>query len=130
MRNQASTMFFNDSVYGTFTIGEPTLQELIASQPLQRLQDISMAGYAEPFFPDSYHSRFEHSVGVCYLLSKFGASLKEQIAGLLHDISHTAFSHCIDYALLEGSQTHHTFQDDAFETFVTHSVIPQILHKY
>ena len=82
MRNQASTMFFNDSVYGTFTIGEPTLQELIASQPLQRLQDISMAGYAEPFFPDSYHSRFEHSVGVCYLLSKFGASLKEQIAGL------------------------------------------------
>lgn len=89
-----------------------------------------MAGYAEPFFPNSYHSRFEHSIGVCYLLSQFGASLEEQIAGLLHDISHTAFSHCIDYALSEGSETHHTFQDDFFETFVTHSVIPQILQKY
>lgn len=123
-------MFFNDSVYGTFTIREPILQELIASEPLQHLQDISMAGYAEPFFPNSYHSRFEHSVEVCFLLSQFGASLEEQIAGLLHDISHTAFSHCVDYALAEGSQTHHTFQDDVFETFVTHSVIPEILQKY
>jgi uncharacterized protein len=129
-QNQASLMFFNDSVYGTFAIEEPVLRELIESESLERLKEISMAGYAEPFFPGSYHSRFEHSIGVCYLLSKFGASLEEQIAGLIHDISHTAFSHCVDYALSEGSETHHTFQDDVFETFVTQSTIPQILQRY
>lgn len=129
-QNQANLMFFNDAIYGTFTIEEPVLQELIESESLQRLKDISMAGYAEPFFPGSYHSRFEHSIGVCYLLSKFGASLEEQIAGLIHDVSHTAFSHCVDYALSEGSETHHSFQDDVFEAFVTQSTIPQILQQY
>ena len=30
------------------------------------------------------------------LLAKKGASLTEQIAGLIHDVSHTVFSHVID----------------------------------
>jgi hypothetical protein len=123
-------MQFNDTVYGSFSIEYPVLVELIESEPLQRLKGISQAGYAEPFFPGTYYSRFEHSVGVCYLLSKFGATLSEQVAGLLHDVSHTAFSHCVDYALEEGSETLHTFQDDVFETFVRRSSIPKILNKY
>lgn len=123
-------MHFNDTVYGSFAIEHPVLVELIESAPLQRLKGISQAGYAEPFFPGTYHSRFEHSVGVCYLLNQFGATLEEQIAGLLHDVSHTAFSHCVDYALEEGSERYHTFQDDIFETFVRRSSIVNILHKH
>ena len=33
------------------------------------------------------------------LALKFGSSLEEQIKALLHDISHSAFSHVIDYVL-------------------------------
>jgi len=49
-------------------------------------------------------TRFDHSVGVMLLIRKLGAGsspasalLKEQVAALLHDVSHTAFSHVIDY---------------------------------
>lgn len=64
------------------------------------------------------------------LLRKFGAPLLEQVAGLLHDISHTVFSHCVDYALSEGSQTEHNFQDKYYEKFLKNSEIPAILSKY
>ena len=52
------------------------------------------------------------------LLKKFGASTEEQIAGLIHDVSHSAFSHCIDYVLDEGSEKTHNHQDRIFATFV------------
>jgi len=64
------------------------------------------------------------------LLEKFGAPFEEQVAGLLHDISHGAFSHVLDYVFKEGSEKKHTFQDDIFESFLKNSEIPSILSKY
>lgn len=60
----------------------------------------------------------------------YGASQEEQIARLLHDMSHTVFSHCIDYALASGSETQHSFQDDAFLEFIYKSDIPNILRNH
>ncbi|MDD4661820.1 MAG: HD domain-containing protein, partial [Candidatus Pacebacteria bacterium] len=88
------------------------------------------AGYFEPYKKGSSYSRFEHSVGCFLLLRRFGASIEEQIAGLIHDVSHSAFSHCIDYALDEGSQLKHTYQDSIFIDFVKKTEIPKILKKY
>lgn len=122
-------MKITDRVYGEIEISNEVLAALVGSPEMQRLKGISQAGYIEPFFPGTDHSRFSHSLGVCHLLSKFGAPLEEQIAGLLHDISHTAFSHCIDYALAKGSEDAHSFQDDAMETFLRRSTIPAILAK-
>ncbi len=104
--------------------------ELINSKTLQRLKDIDQAGYFEPHFPGCAHSRFEHSVGVYLLLKIYGAPLEEQIAGLIHDVSHSAFSHCIDYFLDDGSQKEQNHQDNVFEEFVRKSEIPEILGKY
>ncbi|GIW57621.1 MAG: hypothetical protein KatS3mg083_566 [Candidatus Dojkabacteria bacterium] len=104
--------------------------ELINSKTLQRLKDIDQAGYFEPHFPGCAHSRFEHSVGVYLLLKIYGAPLEEQIAGLIHDVSHSAFSHCIDYVLDDGSQKEQNHQDNVFEEFVRKSEIPEILGKY
>jgi HD superfamily phosphohydrolase len=123
-------MIYQDRIYGTIQIENPVLLELIAMSSLQRLKGIDQSGYFEPYFSGTSHSRFEHSLGVCILLIKFGAPLEEQIAGLIHDVSHPVFSHCIDYALDEGSETEHNFQDKMFEDFIKKSEIPKILEKH
>ncbi len=123
-------MNIKDRVYGEVEISEPVLLEIINCPTFQRLKDIDQHSYSEPNFPGGWLSRFEHSVGVCLLLKKYGASLDEQIAGLIHDVSHSAFSHCIDYVLDTGSEKTHDLQDNVFDEFVKKSEIPAILEKY
>jgi len=122
-------MKYTDRVYGDFEIEEPVILELINSKTLQRLKGIDQSGYFEPYFPGTAHSRFEHSIGVYLLLKMYGASLEEQIAGLIHDISHSAFSHCIDYVLDAGSEKEQTHQDNVFDEFVRKSEVPGIFKK-
>lgn len=123
-------MKYIDRTYGNFEINEPVILELINSKNLQRLKDIDQFGYFEPYCPQSAHSRFEHSVGVYLLLRMYNTSLEEQIAGLIHDVSHSAFSHCIDYVLDAGSEKKQNHQDNIFDEFVRQSEIPKILKKY
>ncbi|MFQ6049836.1 MAG: HD domain-containing protein [Candidatus Paceibacterales bacterium] len=123
-------MIYKDRIYDQIEISEPLILELIKTTTLQRLKEIDQAGYFEPHYPDTTHSRFEHSLGVFMLLKKFQAPFEEQIAGLIHDVSHSAFSHCIDYVLDSGSEEEHNHQDNIFESFVRESEIPSILEKY
>ncbi|MCL5410247.1 MAG: HD domain-containing protein [Patescibacteria group bacterium] len=123
-------MNYEDRVYGKVKIEEPVILNLINCTALQRLKEIDQAGYFEPYFPGTAHSRFEHSIGVYLLLRTYGASIEEQIAGLIHDVSHSAFSHCIDYVLDAGSEKEHNHQDNVFDEFVRKSEIPDILKEY
>lgn len=132
-------MIYQDRIYGKIKIEEPVILELIQCQALQRLKVIDQIGY-KPLHDKllkvgikerkTKYTRFEHSLGVLILLRKFNASLDEQIAGLLHDVSHPVFSHCIDYALDEGSEKNQDFQDKIHRNFVKNSEIPKILQKY
>lgn len=127
-------MRYHDLVYGDCELTEPVLLELISSPALQRLKGVDQAGYRplwvkpETDVDGKDHSRFTHSVGVCLLLARYGAPLEEQIAGLIHDVSHSAFSHCIDYAL--GSQDKQDHQDRIHDTFVERSEISEILKRH
>jgi hypothetical protein len=123
-------MKYIDKVYGNFEITESVILELINSPTLQRLKEIDQAGYLEPYFPGTAYSRFEHSMGDYLLLKMYGSTTEEQIAGLIHDVSHSAFSHCIDYVLKDGSEKEHNHQDNIFDEYVKKSEIPGILNKY
>ena len=52
------------------------------------------------------------------------------MSGLLHDVSHTVFSHVADYIFHDGSGRYQNFQDDELEGFIERSEIPEILNKY
>lgn len=128
-------MIYTDRVYGRVKTEEPVVLELIKSPSLQRLKGIGQAGYSPLYFQllslkGSDFSRFEHSLGVFILLMKFGASSEEQIAGLIHDVSHTVFSHTADYIFDSGSPTNHDYQDKIHKDFVRNSEIPEILGKF
>jgi HD superfamily phosphohydrolase len=117
--------FVEDLVYGRHEFTEPVLVELIESNAVQRLKKIGQYGVPDKYYHLKNFSRFDHDVGVAVLLAKSGASLEEQIAGMLHDVSHTAFSHVIDYVF--GSTEKEDFQDNVFHEFLISSDANRIL---
>jgi len=121
-------MICQDRIYGEIKIGEPLILELIVSKPVQRLKGVAQYGIPDEFYHLSGFSRFEHSLGVMLLLKKFNATLEEQVAGLLHDVSHTAFSHVFDW-IFGGNETE-DHQDKTHKDFITKSEIAGILGKY
>lgn len=123
-------MLYSDRLYGQIEIDEPVILELIECSALQRLKGVDQGGYFDSYIAGCSHSRFEHSLGVYLLLKIYGASLEERVAGLIHDVSHSAFSHCIDYALDSGSEKEHSYQDNISERFIKNSEIPIILKKH
>ena len=125
-------MRVQDCLFGEQYITEPAILDLIQSRSLQRLRGVDQCGYPEPFFPSAKrHTRFDHSLGVYLLLKRFGAALEEQISGLIHDVSHTVFSHCADYMLLDThSEKTQSHQDNVFSSFVRSSEIPKILANH
>ncbi len=120
-------MKIKDRVYGEEEINEQILIDLINSEPIKRLKKISQFGLPEEYYHMSSFSRYEHSLGVLILLRRLNASLNEQIAGLIHDISHTAFSHAIDHVL--GDPLKENYQDNIFQEFIENTKIPGILKK-
>ena len=119
-------MIVEDVLYGSFEI-ETVLADLILSKEVQRLKDVHMAGPAFLINSTWNETRYEHSLGVMLLIRKLGGSIEEQIAGLLHDVSHTAFSHVVDLALAnEADDYHEKIKQRILET----SAIPDILKKY
>jgi hypothetical protein len=125
-------MRYVDAVYGEFFIEEPVVLDLIQAPSMQRLKGIDQAGYADPFFKTlTPISRFDHSLGVYLLLTRYNACLEERIAGLIHDVSHAVFSHAIDYVIGdEACQKVQSHQDNTFVEYVMRSEIPLILSRY
>ena len=122
-------MLISDRIYGPQEIDEPIILELLASPFLERLKGVDQYGHFEAFFSGTASSRYDHSLGVFFLLRRYGASLAEQVSGLVHDVSHTVFSHCIDY-LDGGDQKDQSYQDTSLSTFLAQSDLPAILNKY
>ncbi len=121
-------MQIDDRIYGPVEISEPVLTELIESPAIQRLKGIHQFGMPQRFYPYPGFSRYEHSVGVMLVLRKLGADVEEQAAGLIHDVSHTAFSHLVDWVMGDREKEDH--QDKNLQRVVSLSTIPEILHKH
>ncbi|MBU4350872.1 HD domain-containing protein [Candidatus Parcubacteria bacterium] len=123
-------MIIEDKVYGKIKINEPVLLELIKCPSILRLKTISQYGVPDRYYHIKNYSRFEHSVGVMIILRKLGASLEEQIAGLLHDVSVLAFSHIADWVFAEGDKGVEDLHDTLHRDFISKTEVPKILKKY
>jgi HD superfamily phosphohydrolase len=124
-----------DPLYGSFEITEPALLDVLRADALQRLHTVLQHGITGLIGITAPTTRYDHSVGVMLLVRKIGAGilpadalLKEQIAALLHDVSHTAFSHVIDYVFDDhDGQGYHERQK---ESFIARSDLPQVLGRH
>ncbi|PYF71624.1 HD domain-containing protein [Pedobacter nutrimenti] len=116
----------SDIIYGTFEL-PAIFRELLNNKSLLRLRNVHQSGAIFLVNPDISHSRMEHSIGVMLLIRILGGSELEQIAGLLHDVSHTAFSHVGDYVFGNQEEDYH---EKVFEPVLLHSDIPEILERF
>jgi HD superfamily phosphohydrolase len=118
------------TIHGTMIVNDPLVIELIMSPAMQRLKKIRQYGTIDYLLKHRLiYNRFDHSLGVYFILRKHGASHIEQIAGLLHDVSHTVFSHSTD-PLFMGDLTKGAYQDTIHDTFLAHYGLKLILEKY
>jgi HD superfamily phosphohydrolase len=121
-------MQYNDRIYDSAELDEPVLLDLLATAAMQRLHEVLQHGVTALLGITKPVTRYEHSLGVMLLVRWLGAGLEEQIAALLHDVSHTAFSHVIDY-VFDG---HHqqSYHEERKEWFLEHSDVPACLKRH
>jgi HD superfamily phosphohydrolase len=119
-------MKIDDEIYGRFEV-DTVLEELIQSAAMQRLKKVHQGGAIFLVNPEINHTRYEHSIGVLFLVQYFGGRIEEQIAALLHDVSHTAFSHVADYVFENNKEDYH---ETIFDEVINRSEIPIILNKH
>lgn len=118
-----------DTFYGIIEVDEPVLLELIENPTFQRLKKIHQYGVAYYTTHKEEYNRYDHSVGVFAILREKGASLEEQIAGLLHDVSHTVFSHVGDWVFGKENQEE-DYQNSIHLRFLKESGLAEILAKH
>jgi len=119
-------MKITDALYDNIEV-EGVFYNLVLSTPFQRLKEIHQGGAIYLVNPSLNHTRFNHSLGVYWLVKRFGGSIREQVAALLHDLSHTAFSHVVDAVLDHQDEDYH---ETIFEDVINGSEIPSILGRY
>ena len=121
-------MIIKDKIWGKVEIKDKLVEEIILDEDFQRMKKISQLGiFKHSFLYGLKFSRFEHSIGVYYLLKRFGANKEECLAGLLHDISHGAFSHVLDMVFTDdGSEK---YADSILLEKISGSKIGKILKK-
>jgi len=123
-------MHYQDPIYGTAEINEPVLLDLLKTRTLQRLQGILQHGISGLVGVTSATTRLEHSLGTMLLVRRLEGTLKEQIAALAHDASHTAFSHVIDYVY--GQHDSQGYHEQVKEAYIAGTDLPDTLacHGY
>ena len=104
-----------DPIHGAMRISAEETR--VVDHPfVQRLRNIFSTGFSYLPFPGATHSRYSHSLGVMYLAGKAFDSAYEgwsfddpdaryrfrsvvRLAALCHDLGHSPFSHCTEFAM-------------------------------
>ena len=116
----------NDELYGECYVDD-VIYEIINTRIFKRLKNIYQSGGGYLVNELWNVNRHEHSIGTMILSLKFNGNIEEQIKALLHDISHTAFSHVIDYVLKNENEDYH---EKIQEDFLNDEELLSILGKY
>ncbi len=117
-----------DIIWGNTEIDDFDIRKIIKHPSMQRIKKIWISTYGYLFNLLRNSTRYDHSIGVYLLLKKFKASKEEQVAGLIHDVSHTAFSHLSTYAML-GKFDGVEFHEMVHERIIKESGLEDLISK-
>jgi len=117
-------------IYGSCDVADPLLCDIIRSPEFERLKGVHQHGPWHYVVGPSEFTRWEHSLGVFMLTAMYGGSYYEQVAALLHDISHTVFSHVGGWIYHADYKRADQHQDEIHEWYLKHTGIADLLHAY
>lgn len=105
----------NDPVFGFISIPKGLLYDVVSHPAFYRLSRIKQLGLSNVVYPGAQHTRFQHSIGAFYLMTRAIETLMRkgnfifdseaeavQAAILMHDIGHGPFSHVLENTLISG----------------------------
>lgn len=117
-------------IFGQTVVSEPVLVDLFRSPEVGRLMKIRQHGNWHFCGQEEEYNRFEHSVNVFLLVRRAGGSLLEQVAALLHDVSHTVFSHAGATFFEDDFLKADHLQDDMHQFYLERGDVARILNKH
>ncbi len=134
--NRTHFHVIKDPVHGTmqFTSAEDAWVKPFMDHPnFQRLRHIKQMGLGDFIFPGAVHTRFNHSLGCCYVASqiahKVGLVDEERqlvmLACLLHDVGHGPFSHAFEGLFHNKIVRHEDWTPYFLSDFGTHDFFMQ-----
>ncbi len=125
------------TIMGPQKICDPFIIKTIKAPIMQRLKGVDQSGLPHYFNKSlPQYTRFEHCIGVYLITRKAHESEKrqtqnqkaEQLAALLHDASHTVFSHTGDFVFSNKNYHHdHSYQDHIHLWFLEKMGIKELL---
>lgn len=142
-----------DSVHGYIGLTEQELK-IVDTIIFQRLHNVRQLGTAFFVYPGATHSRFAHSLGTMFVMSRIAQRLAElniiedvdeikklRLAALLHDIGQFPFSHVLEVPIKRYSEhgTHehlsaHLIKNsclkELFDTYTPDEISSIITKKY
>lgn len=125
LNTNQDSMTIEDRIYGPVQVSA-RIATLLNSEPVSRLKKVHQNGTNYLVDPRQTTTRYEHSVGTLMLAQLLGGNESMQIAALLHDISHTAFSHVTDLVFFNSKQNYH---DLIREKYLGSSEVQQVLQQ-
>lgn len=95
-----------DPIYGIMTFSDEE-EKFITSKSFDRLRRIKQLSFSEYVYPSATHNRFNHSLGVCHIITEMYNQISKsnpnffedgdlellRMMALSHDIGHSPFSH-------------------------------------
>lgn len=119
------------TLYGTASVRTPILVSLMTHPAFNRLNNINQYGLVHYIPGEPHYTRYEHSLGVWFLTAQYKAPIQEQVAALLHDVSHTVFSHVGDAYFKSDYRTgKDSYQDTIHEWYLEQVGIMPLLKRY
>ena len=98
------------------------LIKYIDTPEMQRIDGVGVScgtSYTKVYNDKYFYSRLTHSIAVALIIWNFTKDKKQTLAGLFHDISTPAFSHCIDY--FNGDTEKQESTEERTETIIKNS---------
>ncbi|MDQ7825633.1 MAG: HD domain-containing protein [Candidatus Eremiobacteraeota bacterium] len=106
-----SEKIIRDPIHGDIPLDVEHEIPLLDTPEMQRLRGIKQLGTAHLVYPSAVHTRFEHSLGTCFVAQRIIETIEGQqrkslfsdeekhvarAAALLHDVSHIPFGHTFE----------------------------------